>query len=452
MRTMIGLKEFVSTLDDLGELQKVPVPVDPRYEIPAVLDAYCKADSPAILFEHVKGHAMPVVSNLLGTKRRLALALGVDDGDIIQHLLPRLEKRISPFMAKEDDERVVFPLTKESTIQEIVPVLTHYTKDSGPYITTGITSARDPRSGVVGRGLHRIEIRENATLGISLLNPPLLDIYQFHKKEGSPMAVATAVGVDPAILIGTILKAPNGVDKLAAVGGVMGTAVATVNAETVDVEIPAHADIVLEGYIDPTAGEQEGILGEVSGYYMSFPSPAIQVNTVSMRRDALYHGLLPRGPEVDQLLALAHGLNIIPTLRREFPSLLDIHLVPGTTGSHLVMSTESENRGEIRQALAMALAFHNVKKAVIVNSDVDVRNPLDVEWAVATRFQADKDLIVLSGLKGQPIDPSSGEGFMTSKIGLDATRPSAKGFEKIQFPHEVQSRLPYIINSLKQRE
>ncbi len=452
MRRMSGLREFVKTLDDLGELRKVPVPVDPRYEIPAVLAQVCDTDeTPAILFEHVKGHAMPVVSNLLGSKRRLSLALGIDDGDLIQHLLPKLEKRISPFMLKEENERVVFPIDKENAIQKIVPVLTHYAKDSGPYITTGITSARDPRSGIVGRGLHRIEIRENATLGISLLNPPLSDIYAFHKKEESRMAVAIAVGVDPAILIGTILKSPVGIDKLATVGGLMEMAVATINAETVDVEIPAYAEIVLEGYIDPKKGEQEGILGEVSGYYMSFPSPSIQIKTVSMRRDAIYHGLLPRGPEVDQLLALGHGLNIIPKLKREFPSLLDTHLVPGTSGSHLVMSIENDDRGEIRRAVTMALTFPSVKKAVIVNGDVDIRNPMEVEWALATRFQADRDLIILSGLKGQPIDPSIEGGFMTSKIGMDATRPSTKGFEKIRFPKEIQSRLPYIINNLNQR-
>lgn len=448
MRTMNGLKAFINTLDDLGELRKIQVPVDPRYEIPAVLDHLCGIDAPAILFENVKGHALPLVANLLGTKRRLALALGIDEGDLVEQLLPNLDKTISPFNLTEESERIVFSLDKTNAIREILPVLTHYSKDSGPFITSGITCARDPRSGIVGRGLHRIEIRGNATLGISLVNPPLSDIYAIHKAEGSRMPVATAVGVDPAILIGTVLKAPKGIDKLSAVGGLMGEAVAIVDAKTVDVDVPAYAEIVLEGYIDPKEGEQEGFLGEVSGYYMSFPSPSIHITAVSMRREAIYHGLLPRGAEVDQLLALVHGLNIIPKLKREFPSLLDVHHLPGTCGSHLVMSMASDDRGEVRRALTFALAFQSVKKAVVVNGDVDVRNPLDVEWAVATRFQADRDLIVLSGLKGQPIDPSSGDGFISSKIGIDATRPSARGFEKIGFPDETQARLSEIINRL----
>lgn len=448
MRTMNGLTAFINTLADLGEIRRIQIPVDPRYDISAILDQICGLDAPAILFENVKGHAMPLVANLLGTRRRLALALGLEDGDLVEQLLPHIDQAISPFKLTEENDRIVFSLDETNAIQEILPVLTHYRNDSGPYITTGITSARDPESGMVGRGLHRIEIRGNATLGISLVNPPLSAIYATHKAEGTRMPIATAVGVDPAILIGTVLKAPKGVDKLAAVGGLMQGAVATVDAQTVDVDVPAYSEIVLEGYIDPQEGEQDGLLGEVSGYYMSFPSPCVHITAVSMRREAVYHGLLPRGTEVEQLLALVNGLNIIPKLRREFPSLLDVHHVPGTCSAHLVMSMQCDDRGEIRRALTFALGFQSVKKVVVVNEDVNVHDPLEVEWAVATRFQADRDLIVLSGLKGQPIDPSSGDRFISSKIGIDATRPSTSGFEKICFPDETHDRLPEMINSL----
>ena len=132
MRTMNGLNAFINTLDELGELRKIQVPVDPRYEIPAVLDHLCGIDAPAILFENVKGHAMPLVANLLGTKRRLALALGIDEGDLVEQLLPNLDKTISPFNLTEESERIVFSLDKTNAIREILPVLTHYSKDSGP--------------------------------------------------------------------------------------------------------------------------------------------------------------------------------------------------------------------------------------------------------------------------------------------------------------------------------
>jgi 2,5-furandicarboxylate decarboxylase 1 len=124
-------------------------------------------------------------------------------------------------------------------------------------------------------------------------------------------------------------------------------------------------------------------------------------------------------------------------MKREFPSLLDLHFTPGTFGSHAVMSIESDNAGEIRRAITMALSFPNIKKAVMVNEDVDPSDPLEVEWAMATRFQADRDLIVIPSLRGQAIDPSSGPGFETAKVGIDATRPDQHGFEKISFPERA---------------
>jgi 2,5-furandicarboxylate decarboxylase 1 len=450
MRDLRGLKEFVDHLDDMGELQRITVPVDPRFEIPAVLDQIKGPRAPAVLFEKVKGHAIPVVGNLLGTERRMALALGVEEGDVIAHLQDKLDKKITPFLITEENERVTFSLSDENAIQEILPILTHYARDSGPYITSAVTSAKYPDSDVVGRGLHRIEIRGNTTAGISLVNPPLSNIYEHHKKAGTRMEVAIAVGVDPAILLGTVLKAPKGVDKFANVGGLMGGAVATVRAKTVDIEIPAFAEIVLEGYIDPEEGEKGGILGEVSGYYMSFPSPTVHITTISLRRDAVYHGLLPKGSEVEQILSFVWGLKIIPTMKSEFPSIRDLHFVPDTFGTHLVMSTSGTDRGENRRAVNMALSFSNVKKAVIVDDDVDISNPLEVEWAMATRFQADRDLMVLSDLKGQPIDPSTGPEFISSKIGVDATKPDRGNFDRIRFPDEIENRLTSIIGEFNQ--
>lgn len=137
-------------------------------------------------------------------------------------------------------------------------------------------------------------------------------------------------------------------------------------------------------------------------------------------------------------------------MKREFPSIRDLYFVPNTVSSHIVMSTSSADRGENRRAVTMALSFTNVKKAVVVDEDVDIRNPLELEWAMATRFQADRDLIVLSDVKGQPIDPSAGPEFISSKIGIDATMPDRKNFDRIGFPNEVKNRLTSIIDELEQ--
>jgi 2,5-furandicarboxylate decarboxylase 1 len=296
-----------------------------------------------------------------------------------------------------------------------------------------------------------MEVRGKNELGISLINPPLSEIYAQYKKENRGMEVATVIGVDPAILIASISKIPRGMDKLSIAGGLKSKPVQMVKAETVDVDIPVNSEIVIEGFIDPKGKEKDGTLGESSGYYMTFSkSPTIHVTTITYRKGAYFHAIVPWGMEVDNLLCLIHGIDFVPKMKREIPSLKQIHFIPGTFGSHVVMSIDTDSKGEIRKTLTFALSFTHIKKAIIVDEDVDPEDDQEVEWALATRFQADRDLIILPDLRGQPIDPSSKEGFLTTKIGMDATRPKKEGFEKVNVPKEVKSRLASILKNLNQ--
>jgi len=298
-----------------------------------------------------------------------------------------------------------------------------------------------------------MEVRAENELGISLLNPPLSEIYAQYKKEGKRMEVATVIGVDPAILIASVSKIPRGMDKLSVAGGLKGTPIQMVKAKMFDIDIPAHAEIVIEGFIDPKGKEKDGTLGESSGYYMTFPkSPTIHVTAISYRNGAYFHAIVPWGVEVDNLLCLIHGIDFVPKMKSEISSLKRIHLIPGTFGSHVIMSIETDRKGEARRALNLALSFKNVKKAIIVDDDVNPEDDQEVEWALATRFQGDRDLIVLSDLRGQPIDPSAREGFLTTKMGMDATRPKKEGFEKVDVPIEVKQRLAPILGKLKRKE
>jgi 2,5-furandicarboxylate decarboxylase 1 len=449
------LRDFIKVLRKEGELLSVSKPFDPKYEISTVISELAKRRAPAVLFRKAKGFEISVIGNLFGTVRRLALALGLEEDRLLEDVIPRLENRITPVLISENpSEEVLVPMGKLDLLK-VLPALTHYSKDSGPYITSGISSARDPETGVTGRGLHRMEVRGKNTLGISLLNPPLADIYAMHRKEGTKMEIATVIGVPPAVFVASIFKVPAGTDKLSVAGGLKGEPVETTMAETVDLDIPAHGEIVIEGYIDPRDKEEDGTLGESSGYYMAFgKSPTIHVTGFKYRKGALYHAVVPWAREVDTLLYLVHGLDFIPKMRKEIPSLRQIHLKPMTFGSHVVMSMDTDHKGEIRRALTLALSFTMVKKVVVVDLDVDPQDDQEVEWALATRFQADRDLIVIPELRGQPIDPSSrwtGEGFLTTKMGLDATRPKKEGFEKVDVPEEVKRRLSPVLKDLMGR-
>ncbi|HYA93922.1 MAG TPA: UbiD family decarboxylase [Thermodesulfobacteriota bacterium] len=453
MRASSGIKDFIESLKQNGELLTLSTPLSPKFEISTVISEFGKKEAPALLFEKVKGYPFPVVGNLLGTKKRLSMALGVNQENFFENALSKLEKRIPPVLLKDRTPKEVILQKGKNDLLKFLPILTHYAGDSGPYITSGITSARDPKDGNIGRGLHRMEVRGKNELGISLINPPLSEIYAQYKKENRRMEVATVIGVDPAILIGSISKIPRGVDKLSVAGGLKGKPIPTVKAETVDIDIPAHAEIVIEGFIDPKGKEKDGTLGESSGYYMTFSkSPTIHVMAITYRKEAIYQTIVPWSLEVDNLLYLVHGLDFVPKMTREIPSLKQIHLIPGTFGSHVVMSIVTDHKGEVRRALSLALSFPNIKKAIIVDEDVDPEDNQEVEWALATRFQGDRDLIVLPDLRGQPIDPSSKEGFLTTKIGMDATRPKREGFERVDVPKEAKSRLASILKDLKEKE
>lgn len=446
-----GLKDFIECLKENGELLTLSSPLSPKFEISTILSELGKRESPAILFEKVKGYRFPVIGNLLGTKKRLSMALGIDQKNFFENALSKLQKRIPPARVKDSSPKEVIIQKGKNDLLKLLPILTHYAKDSGPYITSGITSAKDLEDGTIGRGLHRMEVRGKNKLGISLLNPPLSEIYAQYKKEGRRMEVATAIGVDPAILVASISKVPRGMDKLSIAGGLKGTPIQMVKAETVDMDIPAHAEIVIEGFIDPRGKEKDGTLGESSGYYMTFSkSPTIHVTAITYRRGAYFHAIVPWGLEVDNLLCLIHGIDFVPKMKKEIPTLKRIHMIPGTFGSHAIMGIETDQKGEIRRALSLALSFPNIKKAIVVDEDVDLEDHQEVEWALATRFQGDMDLIVVSDLRGQPIDPSSKEGFLTTKIGMDATRPKKEGFEKVNVPIEVKHRLAPILKNLKQ--
>ncbi len=451
MTTSSGLREFIKRLKENGELFTISTPLSPKYEISTVLSELGKKEAPALLFQKVNGHPLRVIGNLLGTKKRLAMALRVNPDHLLEELAGKLDQRIPPQPGLKSDPGE--SITKKIDLVKSLPVLTHYSKDSGPYITSGITSARDPETGVIGRGLHRMELRGRDQLGISLLNPPLSEIYAKYKKANRRMEVATAIGVDPLILISFILKVPPGTDKLSVAGGLQGHPVPVSKATAVDIDIPAQAEVVIEGCIDPSGKEEDGTLGEGSGYYMAFSkSPTVQVTALTLKKGAIYQGIIPWSREVDNLLSLVHGLDFVPKMKREIPSIKQIYFIPGTFGSHVVLSIDTGQKGEIRRALSLALSFPNIKKAVIVDEDVNPEDDQEVEWALATRFQGDRDLIVLPDMRGQPIDPSSKEGFLTTKVGMDATRPKKEGFEKVDVPMEVQQRLAPILRKLRRKE
>jgi 2,5-furandicarboxylate decarboxylase 1 len=309
-----------------------------------------------------------------------------------------------------------------------LPILTHYKEDSGPFLTTGMLTARDPDTGTVARGIHRMELRGTKELGVALLNPPLVSVYAKHKERGTAMPVAAVVGIDPLTFCAFALKGSPQADKLAIAGGLRGTPVEVTTAAGTGLPVPARAEFLLEGEIDPTDERTDGPLGEIGGYSLTFhATPTFRVRRITHRLDPIYHALLPTGPEGDLLLATVAEASISSRVPDLFPFVRGTHFVPSTFGSSLVVQVAKAPREQVRSLLLHLLTLGMVKKVVAVADDVDPADPVEVEWSVATRFQADRDAVVLSDLKGQPIDPSCPDTFRTAKLAMDAT-----GFERVR--------------------
>lgn len=411
----------LEALEARGRLTRVGEPVSPIEEAAALLDLAAKSGCGALLMKASgRAQGVEITGNLLHDRAAAALAFGVEPEHLVETLRERMGASISPagaaFCASAGVDRTGEP------IDAVMPVLKHYSGDSGPFITTGIVSARDPETGTVARGVHRMELRGPDRLGVALINPPLGTLCERAKEKGEKIPAAIVVGVEPLTFLGCALKSRHGTDKLDLAGGLRGAPVAVAPAPLTGIPVPAGSEFLLEGEIDPADHAPDGPLGEISGFPLSFPStPTFRVRSIRQREGAVYHALSPAGTEADLILALVAESTLDPSLRGAFPALRDFVFVPSTFGSSVVVRVSKTGAGEVRALLTRLLTLNMIKKAVAVPEDVDPSDLSMVEWTTATRCQPDRDMIILGAMKGQPIDPSATGDFHTAKVAVDAT-------------------------------
>lgn len=429
------LRSFLAGLE--GDVVRIAEPFLPRFEMAALLREL-GPDCPAVLFEKVPGYAGARVSgNLIGSRRRMALALGTQEEALAATYLERKAQVLEPVAAGSNapvKERVHYaPLD----VASILPVLTHYENDVAPFITSGVVLCRDPASGRRGMGIHRMMVKGGNRLGIFLANPPLSVFHANAEAQGKPLDVAVALGVDPALLIASVVKqGPLGPDKMAVAGALRGEPVPLARAETVDVEVPAQAEIVIEGRVLPGVREMEGPFGENTGYYFANNSPVMEVTAITHRRDFIYPGLCPWTADVDMLLSLAAGAELLGQLRGLVRGAVDLELIGGTIGFSAVVAVDGKAcpRHEARRLAHLALNLdRRLKTVTVVDDDIDIRDPRQVSWALATRCQPQRDTLIIGGTEGYVIDPSVVDGT-GSKIGFVATRGDGAQFDKIDMP------------------
>jgi 2,5-furandicarboxylate decarboxylase 1 len=404
----------------------------------------------ATLFPAPDGHPVPVLAGVLGARSWVAEALGVGQDD----LLERFERATrEPMPCTETDTAPCQGVVhREVDLTRLLPVPTHNEHDHGPYITAGLLITRRPGTGVQNVAIHRLQVSGPDRLGALLLPRHTLEFFGDAEARGEDLPVAVVIGNDPITLLASQAIVPVDHDELEIAGALRGSPLPVTRCVTNDVRVPAGAEIVVEGRLLARTREPEGPFGEFPQYYgPRADRHVIAVDAVTHRHEPIFHTIVGGGGEHLLLGAVPREASFLSHLRRSFPSVRDLHLSRGgTCRYHLAVQIAKGSEGEARNVILGALAVHyDVKHVVVVDPDVDVHDPAEVEWAVATRFQADRDLVVVPGAQGSKLDPSTDDG-VGAKMGLDATVPLAAEsmrFTRIRVPGEEQIDLSTAVSA-----
>ena len=432
-----NFREFLERLRESGEMLDIRQPVDIRH-IATLVDQSDKA----LFFHDVIGYDVPVVSGIIRTRERSIMGMGCSEYSEIEHRLRRaIDNPIAPRYVEKARHKAVIRTGDDVDLFSLpIPMSSIY--DGGPMITAGVVMAKDPEYGL-NSGIYRFMVKERNLTGIDIVTPNNMRLYaQRAYAAGRPCPISISIGTHPIEIMGAGFRAPIGVDEMAIAGGLRGQPVELAQCETLDLPCIADAEIVLEAEILPTGWTHpEGRFGEFTRLMGGLHwNPIVRVKAITMREDAVYYALhMPW--ENTWLAAPTRYAAIRAALKNAGVQVKDINVTLGGCAFwHAVISIRKQP-GEGKNALLAALSVMDLKHVVIVDDDIDVANPMDVEWAIATRVQADRDVIVIPGARAKPLDPSlavtpPGVVPVGAKVGIDATIPEG-------VPHERFERIAY---------
>lgn len=445
---IITLRDWLDHLAARDRLALIRPGLSLKHEVAAV--AKRLDGRKATLFPRPSGHAIPVVSGLVSDRGWMAEAMGVAPGQVLQRFQ---DAAAHPMPCREVESAPVQEIVHDRVdLAAQLPIPTHNELDSGAYITAGLLIARNPRNGIQNVSIHRLQISGPDRMGVLLLPRHTLAYLQLAEEAGRDLEIAVAVGVDPLTLLASQAIAPLDTDELEIAGALHGAPLDVVRCRTNAVRVPASAEIVIEGRVLLHDREPEGPFGEFPQYYGERAKRhVVQVDTVTHRADPIFHTIVGGGLEHLLLGGIPREATLLAHLRRSFPGVRDIHLARGgVCRYHLYVQLEQRSEGEAKNVILGAFGSHyDIKHVVVVDPDVDIHDPNEVEWAVATRFQADRDLVVVANAQGSRLDPSTRDG-VGAKMGLDATVPPGAPplkFKRISIPGEREFDLSTLIES-----
>jgi len=426
----MSFRKFLEKIEKEGEVLHIKNELSTSFEIPFVMKSFDN-QCPILLFEKVKNHETRVVANVCGTRKRICAAIDVEQDGLYRKLidawrLPKKPKVAGDGAVKEVSEK---DLSK-------IPVLTHFERDAGPYITSAVVYAKSIDGNVENVSVHRLQVLDKKRLAIRLVPRHLFRLWQTAKENGRDLEVSISIGVHPAVMLAASSPVPFGVNEFEVANALMNNSLRLIECEHVNAYAPADAELVLEGKISAKEEVAEGPFVDITGTYdIQRRQPVVEVVNVMHRKDYVYQALLPSGAEHKLLMGLPHEVLIWEAISKVVPKVYAVNLSVGGSGwLHAIISIDKQLDGDGKNALLAAFAAHpSLKHAVVVDSDINVFDPYEVEWAIATRFQASEDVIIMNNVRGSTLDSSADqETGLTSKMGLDATRPYTKPKEKFE--------------------
>ena len=452
------LRDFIAQLEKLGELKRIGVEVDPRLEMTEICDRVLRAGGPALLFEKPKGHTVPVLANLFGTPRRVALGMGQESVEALREvgkLLAFLKEPEPPSGLKDAWDKLpvlkqVFNMAPKvvasAPCQEIVwegrdvdlsrlPIQHCWPGDVAPLITWGLTVTRGPNKKRQNLGIYRQQLLTQSHGPNKVIMRWLehrggaLD-FRDHclQNPGQPFPVATVIGCDPATILGAVTPVPDNLSEYQFAGLLRGAKTEVVKCLGSDLQVPATSEIVLEGYIDPNETAIEGPYGDHTGYYNEqAPFPVFTVERIAMRRDPIYHSTYTgKPPDEPAMLGVALNEVFVPLLQKQFPEIVDFYLPPeGCSYRLATVSIRKQYPGHAKRVMfgiwSFLRQFMYTKFIIVVDDDVNIRDWKEVIWAMTTRVDAARDTLIAENTPIDYLDFASPVASLGSKMGIDAT-------------------------------
>ncbi len=448
------LRDFIAQLEKDGLLKRITHPIDPHYEMTEISDRTLRAGGPALLFENPIGYDMPVLTNLFGTAQRVAMGMGRKDVSELREvgkLLAYLKEPEPPKGFKDAIDKIpVFKQVlnmpakrlKSSPCQQVVwqgddvdldklPIMSCWPGDVAPLMTWGLTVTKGPNQKRQNLGIYRQQkIAKNKIIMRWLAHRGgALDLRDWMDAHpGEPFPVSVAFGADPATILGAVTPVPDTLSEYAFAGLLRGSKSEVVKSISNDLEVPASAEIVLEGYIDPTEFAEEGPYGDHTGYYNEVEQHHVfTITHLTMRKDAIYHSTYTgRPPDEPAVLGVALNEVFVPILQKQFPEIVDFYLPPeGCSYRMAVVTIKKQYPGHAKRVMmgvwSFLRQFMYTKFVIVCDDDVNARDWNDVIWAITTRMDPSRDTVMIDNTPIDSLDFASPVVGLGSKMGLDAT-------------------------------